>query len=400
LIEEVTSLCKYHALSGELNFSFGGCIRIFTTYNKDLKLSPPTFSRKKLDFSSTLNKRVNEYFKSNKISRTGNKEMVIKTVIMFLLYFVPYGLIIGGLITGPLLLIGMVIVMSIGLAGIGLAVMHDANHGAYSTRGSVNSFIGYSLNLVGANAFNWKMQHNVLHHTYTNVHEEDEDILSRGVLRLTPHTEWKGIYRFQHIYAWFLYGLMTLSWMVVKDFARLTKYQNNGLAKKHNANMTKEWTVLIATKLFYVGYIFVIPLVFTALPWWQILVGIVIMHYIAGFMLAIVFQPAHVIDGTEFPLPDDERVLENNWAVHQLLTTTNFGNKSRWFSWYVGGLNFQIEHHLFPNVCHVHYRNIASIVKATATEFGLPYKSAKTFLGALQGHARLLKQLGSKPIGT
>ncbi|PZR37044.1 MAG: acyl-CoA desaturase, partial [Azospira oryzae] len=142
----------------------------------------------------------------------------------------------------------------------------------------------------------------------------------------------------------------------------------------------------------------IVPLAFTSIPWWQILIGIFVMHYIAGFMLAIIFQPAHVIDGTEFPLPDDDRMLENNWAVHQLLTTTNFGNKSKLFSWYVGGLNFQIEHHLFPNVCHVHYRRIASIVKNTAIEYGLPYKSAVTFLDALMGHARLLKQLGVKPV--
>jgi linoleoyl-CoA desaturase len=163
--------------------------------------------------------------------------------------------------------------------------------------------------------------------------------------------------------------------------------------------MTNQWIILIATKLFYVSYIFVVPLVFTTLPWWQIISGILVMHSIAGFMLAIIFQPAHVIDGTEFPLPDNDRVLENNWAIHQLLTTTNFGNKSKWFSWYVGGLNFQIEHHLFPNVCHVHYRKIASIVKRTAHEYGLPYKSATTFFEALRGHARLLKQLGVKPVG-
>ena len=324
--------------------------------------------------------------------------MVFKTIFMFLLYLGPYALIVSGLITSPLTLIFMVIIMSFGLGGIGLSVMHDANHGAYSKRSWVNTFIGYSLNLVGANAFNWKMQHNVLHHTYTNVHEEDEDIVSRGVLRMTPHSEWKSIYKFQHIYAWFLYGLMTLSWMFAKDFARLIRYHNNGLAKKHKANVTKEWIILIATKLFYVAYIFVVPLVFTSLPWWHIITGIFIMHYIAGFMLAIIFQPAHVIDGTEFPLPDNDRVLENNWAIHQLLTTTNFGNKSKWFSWYVGGLNFQIEHHLFPNVCHVHYRKIASIVRRTAHEYGLPYKSTTTFFGALQGHARLLKQLGLKPV--
>lgn len=357
---------------------------------------PLTFSRTKLDFSSTLNKRVNAYFKTNNINRTGNTEMVVKTVFMFLLYLVPYALIVSGLITGwPLL--AMAVIMSFGLGGIGLSVMHDANHGAYSKKIWLNTLVGYSLNLIGANAFNWKMQHNVLHHTYTNVEGEDEDIISRGILRLTPHTRWKVIYKFQHIYAWFIYGLMTLSWMFAKDFARLIKYHKNGLAKKHKASIVKEWIILIATKAFYIGYIFIIPLMFTPLLWWQILLGIGIMHYIAGFMLSIIFQPAHIIDCTEFPLPNGEHMLENNWAVHQLLTTTNFGNKNDWFSWYIGGLNFQIEHHLFPNICHVHYRKIASIVKATAIEFELPYHNANSFMSALRGHARLLKQLGLKP---
>ena len=317
---------------------------------------------------------------------------------MYVMYLGPYALIITGIITTPLALIGMALIMSIGLSGIGLSVMHDANHGAYSNKSWINTLLGYSLNLIGANAFGWKMQHNVLHHTYTNVHDEDEDISPRGVIRMSPHSEWKKMHRFQHIYAWFLYGLMTIVWMMFKDFVRLARYHKNGLAKKHKANIVREWTILIGTKLFYIGYIFVIPMVFTALPWWQILTGIFIMHYLTGFTLAIIFQPAHVIDGTEYPLPNEDRALANNWAIHQLLTTTNFGNRNRWFSWYVGGLNFQIEHHLFPNVCHVHYRKISGIVKRTAHEFGLPYKSTKTFLGALQGHTRLLKQLGMKPV--
>ncbi|HYF70291.1 MAG TPA: acyl-CoA desaturase [Ohtaekwangia sp.] len=358
---------------------------------------PITFSTTQRDFTTTLNKRVNEYFKTNGVNRTANNEMVIKTIVMFALYFVPYALMISGLVTG-FWFIPLLIVMSLGLAGIGLAVMHDANHGAYSKKPWVNDLIGYSLNMVGANAFNWKMQHNVLHHTYTNVHEEDEDISPRGVLRLTPHSEWKKIHRFQFIYAWFLYGLMTIVWLTFKDFMRIVHYHKTGLAKKQNANIVHEWIILLATKLIYIGYIFVIPVVFTPLLWWQVLLGIIIMHYIAGFMLAIIFQPAHVIEGTEFPLPDENHSLENNWAVHQLHTTTNFGNNSRWFSWYVGGLNFQIEHHLFPNICHVHYRKISSIVKETSKEFGLPYKSARTFVGALAGHARLLKQLGVKPV--
>lgn len=357
-----------------------------------------TFAANHRDFSSTLNKRVNEYFKINNVSRHANREMVIKTIFMFALYFIPYALIVSEVVTGTWGLISLVVAMSLGLAGIGLSVMHDANHGAYSKKQWVNTLIGYSLNMVGANAFNWKMQHNVLHHSFTNVHEEDEDISPRGVLRLTPHSEWKKMHKYQFIYAWFLYGLMTIVWLFFKDFQRIVRYHKNGMAKKHKANITTEWIVLIATKLLYIGYIFVIPLLVTSLLWWQILLGVIVMHYVAGFILAIIFQPAHVIEGTTFPLPDDQNMLENNWAVHQLHTTTNFGNKSRWFSWYVGGLNYQIEHHLFPNICHVHYRKIATIVKTTAAEFGLPYKSARTFVGALNGHLRLLKQLGLKPV--
>lgn len=357
-----------------------------------------TFAATHRDFSSTLNRRVNEYFKVNNVSRHGNAEMIIKSVVMFLAYFVPYTLIVTGVVSGIGALLIAVVIMSMGLAGIGLAVMHDANHGAYSHKTWVNNTIGYSLNLVGANAFNWKMQHNVLHHTFTNVQDEDEDISPRGALRLSPHSAWKKIHRYQFIYAWFLYGLMTIVWLSFKDFVRIIRYHRSGLAKKHQANIVREWIILLGTKLLYAGYIFIIPLVFTALPWWQILTGVFIMHYIAGFILAIIFQPAHVIEGTEYPLPDGSNSLRNNWAVHQLLTTTNFGNKSRWFSWYVGGLNYQIEHHLFPNICHVHYRKIAGIVKETATEFGLPYKSSRTFLGALAGHTRLLKQLGERPV--
>jgi linoleoyl-CoA desaturase len=355
------------------------------------------FASNQRDFLAILNARVNEYFKANKVSKHANTEMIIKTIFMFLLYLVPYSLIVTEVFTGGFALAMTVVFMALGLAGIGLSVMHDANHGAYAKSKWANNLIGYSLNFVGANAFNWKMQHNVLHHSYTNVHEEDEDISPRGALRLTPHSSWKKMHRYQFIYAWFLYGLMTIVWLFFKDFTRIIKYGRNGMAKKQNFNITREWLILIVSKLVYIGYIFVIPLVATELPWWKVLLGVLMMHYVAGFILAIIFQPAHVIEGTEFPLPDETNTLENSWAVHQLLTTTNFGNRSRWFSWYVGGLNFQIEHHLFPNICHVHYHKIAGIVKETALEFGLPYKSSETFLDALGGHARLLKRLGMRP---
>lgn len=355
------------------------------------------FSKDRQDFFVTLNKRVNEYFKTNNISRHANAEMIVKTVFMFALYFVPFVLMLTGVVSGTWPMIAMCVLMGAGTAGIGLSIMHDANHGAYSGKPWVNNLIGYSLNVVGGNAFNWKIQHNVLHHTYTNVYDADEDISPRGVLRMSPYSEWKAMHRFQHVYAWFIYGLMTFVWVLFKDVIRLISYHNDGLIKKQNANVTQEIVILVVTKLIYLGYIFTLPMVILDLSFWTVFAGFCIMHYVAGFILAVIFQPAHVIEGTEYFEPDMEGNLENNWAIHQLHTTTNFANKSRLFSWYVGGLNFQVEHHLFPNICHVHYRKIAPIVESTAKEFGVPYKSAETFLDALVGHGRLLRELGKKP---
>jgi linoleoyl-CoA desaturase len=363
-----------------------------------MKSASIRFSSANADFFSTLNQRVNEYFKSKNISRYANAEMKFKTLFMFALYFAPYFLMISGVVSNMWAMTGLCVLMGIGVAGIGLSVMHDANHGGYSNKSWINNLLGYSLNLVGGNAFNWKVQHNVLHHTYTNIHDVDEDISPRGVLRMCPHGEWKSFHRFQHLYAWFLYGLMTLVWIVAKDFGRIIKYQREGLVKKQKADIRTEWLILIATKVIYIAYIFVVPMVLLDVAWWQVVLGIVLMHYVAGFILAIIFQPAHVIDGTEYPLPSEEGKMDTTWAIHQLYTTTNFANKNRILSWYVGGLNYQVEHHLFPNICHVHYRNLSPIVEKTAREFGLPYKAEPTFFGAIRGHARLLKQLGKRPV--
>jgi linoleoyl-CoA desaturase len=356
------------------------------------------FAKDRQDFFITLNKRVNDYFKTNNLSRHANVEMVVKTFFMFALYFVPFVLMLTGVVSGTWPMIGMCALMGVGVAGIGLSIMHDANHGAYSGKPWLNNLIGYSLNIVGGNAFNWKIQHNVLHHTYTNVYDADEDISPRGVLRMSPHSAWKGMHRFQHVYAWFIYGLMTFVWVLFKDIIRLISYHKEGLIKKQNANVTQETVILVVTKVIYLGYVFTLPMVLLNLSFWTVFAGFCIMHYVAGFILAVIFQPAHVIEGTEYFEPDTEGNLENNWAIHQLHTTTNFANKSRLFSWYVGGLNFQVEHHLFPNICHVHYRKIAPIVESTAKEFGVPYKSAETFLDALIGHGRLLRELGKKPV--
>ena len=360
------------------------------------KFEPLRFSRNRADFYVTLNQRVNEYFKTRKAQKHANVEMIFKSIFMLAIYFVPYFIMMFAGITNPWIMLGLCLVMGLGIAGIGLNIMHDANHGAYSNNPVINNIMGLTLNLIGANAFNWKVQHNVLHHTYTNVHDFDEDVSQRGIFRFNPNAPHKAIHKFQHIYAWFLYGLMTFQWVFFKDIARLINYQRRGLVNQVKASAKKEWFILVFSKLIYLTYALVLPMIFLPFSWWQIAIGFFAAHWVAGFILAVIFQPAHVTSDSEFPLPDDEKSLENNWAIHQLLTTKNFAQDNFLFSWFVGGLNQQIEHHLFPTICHVHYRNIGKIVKATAEEHGLPYYQAKTFTGALVEHFTLLRKLGNK----
>lgn len=343
------------------------------------------------DFTTTLHKRVSAYFKEKGISRHANANMVFKTIFMFSLYLIPYPFVY---MTGNIwMMLGLYFIMGLGTAGIGLSVMHDANHGAYSSKKWLNRLIGYSLNAIGGNALNWKIQHNVFHHTYTNIVTHDEDIRPRVILRLSPHSPHYGLHKFQHIYAWFLYGLMTISWLLVKDFAQFASYQSTGMLKKH-VNPVMGWTGLILSKIFYYGFIMVLPAIFTPFSIWQTILGFMVMQYVAGFILAIIFQPAHVMDVTEYPVSDDGLTIENNWNIHQMQTTCNFARKSKLFSWLVGGLNYQVEHHLFPNICHVHYKNLSPIVKQTAEEFNVPYHTMDTFTEALVRHGRALKKFG------
>jgi linoleoyl-CoA desaturase len=353
-------------------------------------------SKEKQEFFVELGKRVNNYFKDNNITRYANTTMKVKTAFMLGLYFIPLSLMLFGFITTVWLMYAMWAFMGFGLAGIGLSIMHDANHGAYSQSPTVNLIMGYVLNLVGGYHVNWKIQHNVLHHSYTNVIGHDEDI-QKGIMRFAPEQPWKKFHRFQIIYAPLLYSLMTLYWVVSKDFEQLARYDKRELYKRQNRTFASALLEMIITKAFYFTITVVLPLIILPFAWWQIMLGFLLMHFIGGMILALIFQPAHVAEDTEFYITDETGSVENNFAVHQVKTTANFANKSVLLSWFVGGLNFQIEHHLFPNICHVHYKEISKIVKATAKEFDLPYYEYPTFFNAVASHFKHLYTMGVKP---
>lgn len=348
------------------------------------------------DFFEAVRKKVNDYFNQNNISRFGNYTMVIKSIVMILIYLVPYAILIFGEITNPWIIWIMWIIMGFGMAGIGLAIMHDANHGSYSRNSKINKALGYLINFVGGSVINWKIQHNVLHHSYTNIEGHDDDITTLPVLRFSPSQKYYPIHRYQYIYAWFFYSLMTFNWFIYKDIPQLIRYRREGrLDSTQKKRFGWLMAQMIGSKIFYAFYIIIIPIMVLDIPWWATILAFFTMQVISGLLLTTIFQLAHIMPSSKFPEPDAKGSIRNSWAIHQLQTTTDFSPRSRILSWYIGGLNYQIEHHLFPNICHIHYKKIAPIVRNTAMEFGIPYHSEPTFFQAIKSHLKMLKLLGN-----
>lgn len=346
-------------------------------------------------FFDTLKQRIDAYFKEQGIEMHGNTSMKMKSVAIVAMYMIPYLFMVTGFGASSLwVFYGLWFLMGIGMVGIGCAIMHDSNHDSYSNNKGLNKYMGKIIALVGGYEVTWKIQHNVLHHTYTNIEGLDHDIDAGILLRFSPHTPHKKFHKYQHFYAWFLYGLLTFQWATIKDFKQIYKYHQLDLLKKEKLTLRQAMINVTLYKIFYYAFIIVLPLLFSGVAWYHILLGFFIMHFVAGLALSCIFQLAHVMEECEFPAPNDQRKMENNWAVHQMLNTANFAPGSRMLNWFIGGLNRQIEHHLFPYICHVHYKNIAPIVKATAAEYGIPYYEKKTFMQALWEHGTMLKKMG------
>lgn len=354
-------------------------------------------------FFEKVVKKVDIYFQKSKTSQYATPGMWAKTIVMMLLYFMPYGLIVSGFgAVNGWLFYGLWVMMSIGMIGIGTSVMHDANHGTYSPKRKVNDFISRILEIIGGYTITWRIQHNVLHHTYTNITGLDEDLDAIKFLRFSPRQPWLPIHRYQYLYAWFFYMMMTLFWMTAKDYIQIIRYKQHDLLKQQNVTFRQAIFKITLYKVIYYAYIIVLPILFSGMPWYHVVLGFLVMHFIAGLVLSCVFQPSHIVETSGFALPVQEngnRRMKDAWAIHEVANTTDFAPRSAFLNWFIGGLNFQIEHHLFTGICHVHYRKLAPIVKSTCKEFGIPYHVEPTFFSALAGHMRMLRLLGKKATG-
>jgi linoleoyl-CoA desaturase len=344
------------------------------------------------DFSIELRKRVNAYFSENKIERSGNAKMKLKTVSALFLYLGPFAAIIFAGFESLAILWALWIVMGVGKAFMGTSVMHDALHGSMFDKKNANRLFGFSSVALGADARMWKIQHNHLHHTYTNVENGDEDIQVRYLLRFSPNQPRYWYHRYQHVYAVFFYAVSTFYWATGKDFMKLAQYKEKGFVKT-NKEYLGRLSKIIFGKILYFSVFLVLPMLLVNVPIWLTFLMFMSMHVVAGIALSITFQLAHVVPSSEFVIADGEDIKQN-WSVHQLLTTCNFAPKSKIVGWFTGGLNFQIEHHLFPNICHIHYPKLSKIVQETAAEYNIPYHMEKTFFAAVRGHFKMLRDLG------
>ncbi|MVM32143.1 acyl-CoA desaturase [Spirosoma sp. HMF4905] len=343
-------------------------------------------------FFAITRQRVDAYFSQHGLSPHANGAMWVKALFFLGGYVLLYGLILSNQF-GSWTMLSLAAGLGICIACIGFNVSHDALHGAFSSRSWVNRLLGGSFYLLGANPYVWKLTHNIVHHTYTNISGHDEDIeVAPGLVRLDAQDTLHPWHRYQQWYTFPLYTLASLSWVLRKDYVKFFKRQIGQQAPASHPR--SEYVKLFVSKTLYYICFLLLPALVLDLSWWQVGVGFLVMHLTEGLVLGLIFQLAHAVEGTSYPVPDATGNIQEAWAVHQLYTTANFAPRSALAAFICGGLNRQIEHHLFPKICHIHYPAISAIVKRTAAECNLPYLENRSFGSALASHFRLLKKLG------
>ncbi len=344
---------------------------------------------KKTEFSRELQSRVNDYFAQKKIDKVGNATLYTKAIVSYALYIGSYIALVFYANTW-LSAVLLAFLFANSMIMVAFNVMHDGAHGSFSNKKWLNWCAGASMDLLGSSQSLWKQKHNALHHTYTNIDGKDDDIDLGSLMRFSPAQKWQPWHRFQHLYAPFLYALLTLFMAFYSDFQKIITNRISDVPLQKR----KWWELpyFIGTKVFYFAYTLIIPMMFHS-PSMVILFFIGI-HLFFGFVLALVFQLAHTVDITSFPIENENNILPMDWTAHQLSTTANFAMENRFVRFYTGGLNQQVEHHLFHKISHIHYYPLSKIVQETCQKYGMPYHANYSFYSAVKSHFKFLKIMG------
>jgi len=352
-------------------------------------MQTPKFSKGN-SFHVEMKKRINDYFANTGQNPTGNFKLWGKALILLVTWVAVYIHLVF-YTPGVLMCVFECIVLGGLTAAIGFNIMHDGAHGSFSKYPAMNKAAAVTLGFLGGSHFMWDVKHNMIHHAYTNIDGVDDDIDARPFLRMAPTQKKHKLYRYQHLYFWFFYGWLHAFWILFSDFKKYfaRKVGDIPLKKMKFKDHFWFWTYkAVSFSLF-----FVIPSLMVG--FWPTMLGFAILTFFAGVVLSIVFQLAHTVEHTHFPMPDEVTAkMEDEWAIHQIKTTANFATRNRVISWLVGGLNFQVEHHLFPKISHIHYPAINKIVKQVCLEFKVEYIEYPRMRQAVASHVMFLKRMG------
>jgi len=341
-------------------------------------------------FLIELRRRVAAHFKNTGRHERDCPQMYLKTAIILVWLVASYVLLVF-VAQAWWQAVPAAVLLASALAAVGFNLQDDGGHQAYSRYRWVNKLAAMTLDLAGASSYLWHWKHNILHHTYVNVAGHDSDIDLGFLGRLSPHQKRRVIHRWQHLYLWLVYGLMAIRWHLYGDFHDII----TGSIGTVRIARPRGWdlVVFVGGKVVFLSLAFAVPLLWHS--WWVVLLFYALVTAVLGIILSVVFQLAHCVEEAEFPMPDEATLrMPDGWAIHQARTTVDFARKSRVLAWLLGGLNFQIEHHLFPHVCHVNYPDLSPIVEAACKEFGVKYCVHATFRAGLASHYRLLRRLG------
>jgi linoleoyl-CoA desaturase len=348
-------------------------------------------------FVRELRKRVDAYFEKTGRRKRDVPAMYFKTATILAWFLAAYLLLLF-VASSWWSVVPLAIILGLATAAIGFNIQHDAGHRAYSDRQWVNKVMSLTLDLMGGSSYLWDWKHNSIHHTYPNIDGQDDDI-NVGILgRLSPHQKRYWFHRLQGIYLWLLYGFLAIKWHLFDDFYNVAV----GRIGPHKIPRPrgKDLVIFIAGKVVFFSMAFGIPMLLH--PWWAVLGVYAMAAFTSGVVLAVVFQLAHCVEDADFPspviAPDGSQRMATDWAVHQVQTTVNFAPRNPVLCWFLGGLNFQIEHHLFHRICHVHYPEMSKVVEEVCREFGVRYSAHRSIFGAIASHWRWLVQMG-RPTG-
>ncbi|MES2731405.1 MAG: acyl-CoA desaturase [Bacteroidota bacterium] len=354
-------------------------------------MSKISFNNRNSPFFKVLKEKVDSYFVNNNIHTAGNRRLLFKSLLQISSAMALY-IVLVFFNPGSLVSLLLSSLLGFNLAVIGFNVMHEGGHQSFSKHRWLNQASAYSLNILGGNVYFWKIKHNINHHTYTNIEGLDMDIDVQPFMRLHEQQPRYWFHRFQHVYWLVLYSFSYLAWIFYDDFEKYFTGKAVAIAEKRNL-APKEHLIFWLTKIGYVSLFIVIPIVMVGLV--KALIGFSIITFVCGLFISIVFQLAHVVESTQFPSPSEEsNKMETEWAIHQINTTANFATKNKFISWLLGGLNFQVEHHLFPKISHVHYPQISKLVKETCQEFNITYLEYPSLIKAFYSHLLHIKKLG------